>query len=64
MLYGLFSDPDFDRSEQDYELGRDNGLCLDGSAVKQHFAENITEQKNCERILRRVEEEIREFAPE
>lgn len=64
MLYGLFLDPDFDRSEQDYELERENGLCLDGSAVKQHFAENIIEQKNRERILKLVEEEIRRFTPE
>ncbi|WP_139231282.1 hypothetical protein [Halostagnicola kamekurae] len=45
MLYGLFLDRGFDRDEQDYELDRENGLCLDGWAVKQHFANNIEGQK-------------------
>lgn len=64
MLYGLFMDPDFDRSEEDYELERDNGLCLTGSAVTQHFANNIVEQKSRERVLRIVEREMRDFVPE
>lgn len=63
-LYGLFLDPDFERDEQDYELGRENGLCLTGSAVQQHFANNISEQKSRERLLGIVEEEIRDFTPE
>jgi hypothetical protein len=64
MLYGLLLDADFDRSERDYKLGMENGLCLNGTDIKQHFAENISDQKNRERILRNVEEEIRGFAPE
>ncbi|MFC4540459.1 hypothetical protein ACFO5R_00760 [Halosolutus amylolyticus] len=64
ILYDLFLDPDFDRSEQDYELGRNNGLCLTESAVQQHFANNIPDQKSRERTLEYVEEEIREFSPE
>jgi hypothetical protein len=64
MLYGLFFDPDFDRDVDDYELGRENGLCLTGSAVKQHFANNISDQKSRERTLKYVEKEIREFSPD
>jgi hypothetical protein len=64
MLYGLFLDPDFDRDEEDYELERENGLCLTGSAVKQHVANNVSDQKSRERTLEYVENEIREFSPE
>ena len=64
MLYGLFLDPDFDRDVDDYELERENGLCLTGSAVKQHFANNISDQKSRERTLKYVEKEIREFSPD
>ncbi|USZ70069.1 hypothetical protein NGM10_17220 (plasmid) [Halorussus salilacus] len=64
LLYDLFMDPDFEREEQDYELERQQGLIMTPSLIQQHFSNNLIDQRNRERILETVEEELREFVPE
>lgn len=63
-LNSLFSNPDYERSESDYELERENGTCITATAVKEHFANNITDQESREGILEIVEDEMKEFDPE
>jgi hypothetical protein len=63
LLETLFVSPEFEKSKRDYELAEKDGIQIDRDVVVEHLENTISDQKNKDEVLDRVNEKFIEYGP-